>query len=501
MKTSHNLLQTNLTVSLLLTILLMLLSACQLQTFIVSSPSTATITTTVTATSTPEFTATITTTSTLIPPTSTPRPTFTPAPYSRPPLETIGLPLTGSACMGNAETISCLDTSGWKHYSSESLTINDGKILSLAACPNDHIFALGTEQLQKLPAEESSPIALPALTGPNKLYCDSMNRLWVSFYGGIAVHTNGTWVIHDATQLSVGSSSSQVITDFSGDLKGNVWVSTLHSLASYAEGEWAVFQDGYGFTGDFLFSSLAVSHEGIPWAGYTSGLLALDGITWREVPYSQLGPVNDLLIRAGGQAWAATNNGLHVYENGVWSAFNRSNSDIPSNYINAIAVDGNNRLWTATAWGLAVYLDGSWSVLQANSSEISVNNLQYLVVTGNGPELPLPIKKPAGDLVMTLVTRYAELSNKAVDLCVEPLGYGYNGPTPCADQPFHLAAKTDYKGRLVLTDIPAGQYLLAVEMKPGEWTTIRDTQGSLQYFEVKSGTLNAYGNVTVPLLQ
>lgn len=502
MKTMQIPLKTRISKSFMMIILLALVSACRLQTGIDIRPPTPTVTTTVIITTTSTATKTITPTNTPMPPTATPRPTFTPAPYTRPPLETLGLPLDGTACMGNTETISCLDHTGWKHYSVTSLTNNDGKILSLAACPDGRIYSLLSEQLQQLPVEDSAPIALPAgLSGPNKLYCDSLNRLWVSYYGGIAVYSNSAWEMYDSSQLAVGPESSQVITDIAGDKNGIIWVSTLYSLASYAEGEWAVFQDGYGFTGDYLFSSLAVSQEGIPWAGYASGLLALDGMVWRNAPYSQLGPVNDLLIRPGSQAWAATNNSLRIYENGVWSTFNRSNSDIPSDYINAIAIDGNNRLWTATAWGLAVYADNKWSVLQANNSDISADNLQYLVVTGNGPELPLPIEKPAGDLVMTLTTRYAELSNKAVELCVEPLGYGFNGSTPCADQPFHLAAKTDYEGRLIIKGIPAGQYLLAVEMKPGEWTTIRDAQGSVLYFEVKSGTLNAYRNVTVPLLQ
>lgn len=141
------------------------------------------------------------------------------------------------------------------------------------------------------------PLSCRVLNGPNKLYCDNLNRLWVSYYGGIAVHSNSAWEMYDSSQLAVGPESSQVITDITGDKNGIIWVSTLYSLASYAEGEWAVFQDGYGFTGDYLFSSLAVSQEGIPWAGYASGLLALDGMVWRNAPYSQLGPVNDLLIR------------------------------------------------------------------------------------------------------------------------------------------------------------------------------------------------------------
>jgi len=486
---------------ILLSLMGSILIACRFSDAAGFLAATATPTSTITTTPTLSFTATATLTSTPLPPTLTPKPTFTPAPYYRPPLEKLDKPLDGTACIGNTERLSCLDPTGWSYFSAEQSSDPNGKFLSLSACTDDSIFALTSNSIQKISPEDNTVINLPELAGPNKLYCDSLNRLWVAYYGGAAAYANGSWQTYESTNFSIDASGNEVITDISGDPNGNIWISTLHSLASYADGTWAVFQNGSGFTGDYLFSAVEVNPDGAPCAGYASGLLFFDDVYWRDLPRSQLGPVNDLVIKPGNQAWIATNNGILIHENGVWSLFDRSTNSIPSNMVNRLAIDETNRLWAATAWGLAVYSDGGWTTLQMSSSDISADNLLYLAVTGNGPPLPVPAEKPDGSLAMNLMTRYAELSNAAVQLCVEPLGFGYNGATPCESQPYHLSSKTDYEGRLILSGIPAGQYLLAVELKPGQWTTVRDSFGVLQYFEVKSGEISAYSKVIVPLLQ
>ena len=67
------------------------------------------------------------------------------------------------------------------------------------------------------------------------------------------------------------------------------------------------------------------------------------------------------LIEDGNYIWAGTNGGLVKIDktSGEPTFYNKTNSGLPSNWVYAIAIDGNGNKWIGTdGGGLAVYNEG-----------------------------------------------------------------------------------------------------------------------------------------------
>ena len=64
-----------------------------------------------------------------------------------------------------------------------------------------------------------------------------------------------------------------------------------------------------------------------------------------------------------------------------WIIYNTSNSDIPSNYINHIAIDNMNRKWISIPdYGLLKIENDTWTIYDTNNSGIPSNTLNVIGV-------------------------------------------------------------------------------------------------------------------------
>src|ERR1041385_5369380 len=115
---------------------------------------------------------------------------------------------------------------------------------------------------------------------------------------------------------------------------------------------------------------------------------AQNGLTTYAMPTgytpSQLQWKSALVIDNAGNKWVGFQNiGLGKFDGTTWTMYDVSNSLLPSNKVQALAVDASNNIWIGTDNGLAKFDGTNWTVFTAGNSGIAGNNIRSLA-TFNG---------------------------------------------------------------------------------------------------------------------
>ncbi len=115
-----------------------------------------------------------------------------------------------------------------------------------------------------------------------------------------------------------------------------------------------------------VIGGLAISPSGEVFMATQYSINVYGDIPWRQIqlpnrPEFLMFMVEDALFDHEGNYWLATSQstGVWRYDGKSWTTFTAQKGDLPSNSVNALAVDSKNRIWAATVNGLSVY-DGTW---------------------------------------------------------------------------------------------------------------------------------------------
>jgi len=80
---------------------------------------------------------------------------------------------------------------------------------------------------------------------------------------------------------------------------------------------------------------------------------------------------------------ATSGKGLLVFSNGIWTKYDMSNSNIPSNYLNALAIDSQDNVWLASSAGLIKYDRNVWTLYNHENSGLIDNTITCLTIDSN----------------------------------------------------------------------------------------------------------------------
>lgn len=96
--------------------------------------------------------------------------------------------------------------------------------------------------------------------------------------------------------------------------------------------------------------------------------------------------VNAMAIDDNGNKWFGTVfDGAAKYDGSNWEVFNTANSELPDNYINAITIDQSGSIWFATENGGAAKFDGtSWEVFNPSNSGLPTSSIKSVASDGGG---------------------------------------------------------------------------------------------------------------------
>ena len=289
----------------------------------------------------------------------------------------------------------------------------DGE-LWVASVPDDHQQSFGVYQLGDSGWTVHDRRSGMPTNNLITIEADGEGRVWVgSWGGGVAVRDRDGWAIvnHENSPLiGIGSSRSFVaISDIARDEDGNMWMVNLRGGVVVVDGYpvrngLLIPQDWLGFdpetdTGKIRFRA---DGDGLKWiTSRTEGIAVLDDggtpfddsddrtarLNTASEPRLSSDRITDLMLAADGTVWVGTNNGLDSFK-GTFSGDSGSYSiaeedwrtygihdGLPTDEINALAVDAAGNIWVGTEEGLArINSRGEWEFTFTTSNSGLIDN-------------------------------------------------------------------------------------------------------------------------------
>lgn len=191
---------------------------------------------------------------------------------------------------------------------------------------------------------------------------------------GVVRYDNGVWTVFDPSNSNV---PSYTITAVEVDNDNNIWIGTPRSgAAMFNRTTWAVYDTTDGRLGTSSIGDIDCDPDGNIWIGLKAesplhsssstrdqllgGVTKFDGTNWTTYKASEdnqelILDVTTIMARSADEVWVGGFGGASRFNGTEWKLFNRSNSGLPDNSVNAIGVDDAGFIWFGTYEGLARY--------------------------------------------------------------------------------------------------------------------------------------------------
>jgi hypothetical protein len=406
----------------------------------------------------------------------------------------------GMACFGSGGYgVTCLDEEGWHVYTREDSPLGGDYIKSIAVCPDNQLLIAHTSGINVFDGETWKEYEQEwGHSSVETIACDTAGTIWVAHFRGVS-HFDGTsWITYPSKQLATGAAATDLVEDVVVAPDGRVWVTTANSVATFDGDEWTIYQQGQGFEDRYFFDRVTIDDHGRPWAAHSSGILAFEGGAWTPHPKRDLYTVKSLAVDAQGRVWVGTSKGVHVLQDGAWTTYDRTNSELEANQVRVIATDTQDRVWLGTEWGLYVVDGIDWHIYRIDNADLRDNDIRAMAVVEGGPPLPEPMDKAPGSLGGQVVLKDGEpAAGATVEICIERMGSRFLGETPCSDQAFMRRTETDADGAFVFPDLPAGLYVVTINIGE-DWTQLTGDLGFVsERVSVESGEETDLGELIV----
>jgi hypothetical protein len=94
--------------------------------------------------------------------------------------------------------------------------------------------------------------------------------------------------------------------------------------------------------------------------------------------------INSIAIDGSGNKWIGTNGGLAKFDGVTWTVYNVKNSGLPYNMVWSIAIDGNGSKWIGTfGGGLAKFDGAAWTVYNDTNSGLPDKYVMPMAIDGS----------------------------------------------------------------------------------------------------------------------
>lgn len=131
-------------------------------------------------------------------------------------------------------------------------------------------------------------------------------------------------------------------------------------------------------------SKIILDKNNHKWIGtFNRGLIKFDGKNFTIYNNGFLGDarITDLLIDRRDRLWIAYSTGLVLLDGNNWLTLT---SNLPSNVVNSLEQDNNGNIWIGTYNGLVKYDGINYQVFNKSNSPLTDNNIQALTLLKNG---------------------------------------------------------------------------------------------------------------------
>jgi ligand-binding sensor domain-containing protein len=219
--------------------------------------------------------------------------------------------------------------------------------------------------------------------------------VWVGTEYGLCRYDGNAW----QTFQSGGSGlADNDVRALAVDDTGAVWVGTLSGLTRYAQGNWTTYTTLDSPLPENYIRSLEVAPQGGIWVGTVSGLAWFDGdTTWHvynDTPLSHAGlqlPGNNiaaLQARADGLLCIGTvNAGFTYLTDTSVTVYTTFTNGLPDNTALGVALDSQGWRWLACPAGALLnhagdFIGGAWYQYSTLNSQLPSNSLTCIEVDG-----------------------------------------------------------------------------------------------------------------------
>ncbi len=430
-------------------------------------------------------------TATVLAPTATPPgPTPTPAP-------------PGLACAGSyGYGVACIHDAEWMTFTAEEGMLGSDQIRAITTCPDERIVIAHPQGIDIYDGQSWRAIVNNWGHGSVEgVVCNAAGEIWVAHFGGATRWAAGEWTTYDVRKhLTIHPNAPELVKDIAIDAQGAIWVVTANSLARYSEGEWTIFEEGQGFDQRYFFEGIAFDHAEQPWVIHSNGLLTVDGVFWENHPFPRSMSPTSIAVDHHGRVWVGTlSDGLYVFDGQMWQSYHQKSSDLSSNRIAALAVDGRNRIWVGTDWGLNIFDGEMWETYWMSNAGLPFDKIDTLAIVHGGPRLPQPVSKAPGAISGTLTSATGEiLPQTPVELCAGYIYRKHYEEPLCAGQHFVRSITTDAASAFTFEDVPPGRYMLTANSED-RWYLLLDDRGyNPRVIEVTAEETTTLGAIPMP---
>lgn len=214
-----------------------------------------------------------------------------------------------------------------------------------------------------------------------------------------ADNRGGLWAAFTAHGVSFGITNS--VQDFPVSLHQSAWAVLVDHpqqvwVGTLDEGLFRLQTNGFNhfepapgaqILGRQIFA-LFEDRAGRLWAGTQNGLARWDGRTWKL--FTTRDGLSEKNIRAiaedaAGNLWIGTEkSGLNFFQDGKFTAYQKSADGLPGNDISCLYVDHDGVLWVGTSGhGLARFQNGKWKSYSKENGLVS-NSIGYIIEDEEG---------------------------------------------------------------------------------------------------------------------
>jgi ligand-binding sensor domain-containing protein len=251
----------------------------------------------------------------------------------------------------------------WRVFNTENSDLPDNKVNALVSDGHGGLW-IGSEKgkLAHLSARLEWTIYQEAPSGINALVSDGHHGVWIASYPRLAhLSFSGEWQNYDLGEMVTNRSLMEHVSNLARDGNGGVWIET-----------YSVYHWYYPF-------NTSVYHKELIHLNSNAEATVVSTEESSENP-----PYTVFLNDGNGGLWAGTLDGLvHINLQNEKYSLTTTNSDLPSNRVNALVSDAHGGIWIGAGTGLA-HLNSHSELTVFNDSPLPGSQIQALESDDSG---------------------------------------------------------------------------------------------------------------------
>ncbi|MCB0660989.1 MAG: hypothetical protein KDC04_08635, partial [Saprospiraceae bacterium] len=247
-----------------------------------------------------------------------------------------------------------------------------------------------------------------------QLFADHQSNIWLANGSYLHRYNESGWQSYLLPDKFIGSN----LTAIKEDKSGKIWISKYGSgIASFDNGQFTLYDLlVLGFTPNV--SLLGFDSDDNLWAATSSnGLIKFDGTAWTKVDKSNSGlpsnSVNSMALDSKGKKWFGTSEGLATFDDTTWVVYNTSNSSIPSNSVGDIHILPNDDIVLIASNNIFQFDGTTWKKFP--TAFVNSFNSIITIMANSKSEFWSGMTSGLVSFMGTTVTEYSTINSPLVD--------------------------------------------------------------------------------------